>query len=165
VPSLIEVHKKPDRDNQYATAENYNWIRKKGQELGTGILDKLATIVNIGGNHWVAVVIDFQSSQILYGDSLGGTITVEIETVLIWWIHHHTGQQFTTNRLPITRQRDGYSCGIMAWNAVAMNVLPKNYVLIKSESVADERLKVFLHMSERHNNKVGVAFENQNLHY
>ena len=98
-------------------------------------------------------------SQILYGDSLGGTITEEIETVLNWWVHYHTSQQFTTNWLPITRQRDGYSCGMMAWNAVATEVLPKNYMLMKSDSVADERLKMFLHVSERHNDKVGVALK------
>jgi Ulp1 family protease catalytic subunit len=160
VPSLIRVYKKTDRTNQYATAPNYNWLRKKGQEFGTGILDKLATITNVGRNHWVAVVIDFRSLQILYGDSLGGTITEEIEMVLNWWIHHHTGQQFTMNRLPITRQRDGYSCGIMAWNAVATKVLPKNYMLIKSEDVADERLRIFLRVSERHNDKVSYYFEN-----
>ena len=165
VPLLIRVYKGPDQDNQYATASRYNWLRKKGQEFGTGVLDKLATIANIGGNHWVAVVIDFRLSQILYGDSLGGIIPVEIGTVLNWWIHHHTGQQFTINRLPIRRQRDGYSCGIMAWNAVAAGVLPKNYMLIKSEVVADERMKVFLHVLERHNDKMGVAFENQKLHY
>jgi hypothetical protein len=55
VPSLIKVYGKPDRANQYATASSYNWLRKKGQELGTGVLDKLATITNVGGNHWVAV--------------------------------------------------------------------------------------------------------------
>jgi hypothetical protein len=162
MPLLIGAYKKSDRINQYATASSYDWLRTKGQEFGTGILDKLATIANVGGNHWVAVVIDFRLSQILYGDSLGGTITEEIETVLIWWIHHHTGQQFTTNRLPITCQQDGYSCGMMAWNAVATNVLPKNYTLMKSDrdGVADERLKMFLRVSERHNDKVGVAFKN-----
>ena len=51
---------------------------------------------------------------------------------------------------------------MMAWNAVATNVLPKNYMLMKSDrdGVADERLKMFLRVSERHNDKVGVAFEN-----
>jgi hypothetical protein len=160
VPSLIRTYKIPDRVNQYGTASNCNWLRKKGQEFGTGALDKLATIANVGGNHWVAVVIDFRLSQILYGDSLGGTITAEIEMVLNWWVHHHTFERFTTNRLPITCQRDDYSCGILAWNAVATKVLPKNYTLIKSEGVADERLKMFLRVSERHNDKVGVAFEN-----
>jgi hypothetical protein len=159
IPLLIMVHKEPNRANQYATASSYNWLRTKGQEFGTGVLDKLATITNVGGNHWVAVVIDFRLSQILYGDSLGGTITVEIKTVLNWWVHYHTSHQFTTNRLPITRQRDGYSCGMMAWNAVATEVLPKNYMLMKSDSVADERLKMFLRVSECHNDKVGVALK------
>jgi hypothetical protein len=158
VPALIRAYEKPDRANQYATASNCSWLRKKGQEFGTGALDKLATIANVGENHWVAVVIDFRESQILYGDSLGGTITVEIERVLNWWIHHHTGEQFRTNRLPITRQRDGYSCGILAWNAVATKVLPKNYILMKSDDVSDERLKIFLRVLERHNDKVRCCF-------
>jgi hypothetical protein len=37
--------------NQYATASSYNWLRTKGQEFGTGVLNKLATITNVGGNH------------------------------------------------------------------------------------------------------------------
>jgi hypothetical protein len=160
MPLLIGAYKEPDRANQYATASSFNWLRKRGQEFGTGARDKLATIANVGGNHWVAVVIDFRSLQILYGDSLGGTITVEIEMVLNWWIYHHTGKQFTANKLPITRQRDGYSCGMLAWNAVAMEVMPKNYTLMKSDGVADERLKMFLRVSEHHNDKVRVAFEN-----
>lgn len=160
IPTLIRVYEKPNRDDQYATTSSCNWLRRKGQEFGTGALDKLATIANVGGNHWVAVVIDFRLSQILYGDSLGGTITVEIETVLNWWAYHHTSEQFMTKRLPITRQRDGYSCGILAWNAVATEVLPKNYKLMKSDGVADERLKMFLRVLECHNDKVGGCILN-----
>lgn len=53
----------------------------------------------------------------------------------------------------------------MAWNAVAMDILLKKHMLLKSEGVADARLKMFLHVLERHNDKVGITFENYNLHY
>ena len=123
-------------------------------EIPLNILDVILPKKNI-------LVLDILNFSLLamYGDSLGGTITVEIKMVLNWWIHKHTGQQFTTNWLPITHQHDGYSCGMMAWNAVATRVLLKNYTLMKSDNVADERLKMFLHMSECHNNKVGCCFE------
>lgn len=52
IPSLNEVYGNPARDNKYATTKRYNWLRKRGQEFATGILDKLATITNVGDNHW-----------------------------------------------------------------------------------------------------------------
>ena len=51
IPTLIRVYEKPNRDDQYATTSSCNWLRRKGQEFGTGALDKLATIANVGGNH------------------------------------------------------------------------------------------------------------------
>ncbi|KAF8219364.1 hypothetical protein L208DRAFT_1341165 [Tricholoma matsutake] len=69
---LIDVHQMVDRTEHYATVHNYAWIREKEQELATGILDMFITITNVRENHWVALIIDFKSSRILYGDSMGG---------------------------------------------------------------------------------------------
>ena len=88
---LINLSQDADGPELYATAANYAWLRKKGQELATGILEKLVTIANISDNHWIALVIDFKCSKILYGDSMGGTIDDDIEEALTWWIQHHTG--------------------------------------------------------------------------
>ena len=140
---LIDVHQMVDRTEHYATARNYAWIQEKGQELATSILDMFITITNVRENHWVALVIDFKSSRILYGDSMGGTIDEDIKNALTWWIHHHTSRHFTSSYLPITRQRDGHSCGILAWIALATFLFPKTYSLMDAGAVADERLRMF----------------------
>ncbi|KAH9955393.1 hypothetical protein BGW80DRAFT_1188781, partial [Lactifluus volemus] len=151
---LIDLQQDADGPNHYATRANYAWLREKGQELATGVLDMLVTIANIGSNHWVAVVIDFKSSNILYGDSMGGTIDDDIEKALTWWIHHHTGKHFTKGYLPITRQRDGYSCGILAWAALARFLFPGTYVPVDAGLLANERLRMFLRVLDHHNENV-----------
>ena len=102
ITRLVEIYKDPNRTNHYATSEGLAWLRKKGQDFGTGTLEKLVTIANVGRNHWVAVEVDFECSKILYGDSLGGKINEEIETALTWWLHQHSAKHFTTGLLPIT---------------------------------------------------------------
>jgi len=82
----------------------YAWIQKKGQEISTGVYEMLATIANINQNHWVAVVLDFKESRIRYGKSMGGSIDEDLEVMLTWWSHQHTGRHFTTSYLPITWQ-------------------------------------------------------------
>ena len=116
----------------------------------------LVKIANIRDNYWIAVVLDFKSSSILYGDSMGGTINedLDVETALTWWIQQHTGRQFTKGYFPITRQCDGYSCRILAWNALAVFLLPETYSLVDAGKVGDERLRTFLQVSDRHNSKV-----------
>ncbi|KAF8879417.1 hypothetical protein CPB84DRAFT_1632094, partial [Gymnopilus junonius] len=150
---LMEIYHQPDHNEHYLNYANLAWLRNLGQELGTGVLDKLTSIVNIGENHWIAVVVDFQSAEILYGDSLGSTITEEFEETLTWWTFHHTAQHFPVKNLPIMHQRDGYSCSLLTWNALASKLLPEQYSLMDSGSVADKRLKVFLQIIEHHNEK------------
>ena len=119
-----------------------------------GVLETLATIANIGDNHWMALILDFKSLTILYGDSTGGTIDEDTERALTWWIQHHTGKLFTTSCLPITRQQDSHSCGILAWVALAAFLFPERYALVEARVVADERLRMFLRVADRHNEMV-----------
>lgn len=160
---LIDLLRDVGGSNRYATATNYAWLRERGQELATGVLDTMVTLANIGENHWIALIVDFKASRILYGDSMGGTIDEDIEKALTWWIGQHTGTQFTTSYLPITRQQDGHSCGILAWNALAAYLLPAKYLLADARVVADERLKMFLRVSDRHNEKVMCDYISKTL--
>ncbi|PPR06353.1 hypothetical protein CVT26_004627 [Gymnopilus dilepis] len=153
ITKLMEIYGRPDHNDHYLSAPNLAWLRNLGQELGNGVLDKLATIINIGQNHWVAVIVDFQCAEILHGDSLSGTIPAELEATLTWWTFHHTAQHFPIKKLPITQQRDGYSCGLLAWNALATRLLPDQHSLMDSMMVADERLKVLLQVIDRHHEK------------
>jgi hypothetical protein len=160
---LIDLQQDEDGPDRYATGANYAWLREKGQELATGVLDMLIMIANIGSNHWVAVVVDFKSSNIWYGDSMGGTIDDDIEKALTWWIHHHTRKHFTKGYLPITRQQDGHSCGILAWAALARFLFPGTYLLVDAGLLANERLRMFLRVLDCHNEKVSKDYDSQSF--
>ena len=129
--------------------------------MATGVLEMLAMIADIGNNHWVTLIINFKNSRILYGDSMGGTIDEGIKNALTWWIGHHTGRDFVHSYIPITCQRDGYSCGILAWIALAVFLLPETYLLTDARVVADERLQMFLRVSDWHNAKISKNYVSQ----
>jgi hypothetical protein len=157
------------RDGTYDALEGAAWVRRKSQEFATGVYDIFATIVNINNNHWVPILVDFRASKILYGDSMGGAIDEGVEEILTWWTYHHTGVIFTKTYLPTTRQRDGFSCGLLAWNALATYLLPDIHSLIDASDVAKERLKMFLRVVEQHNSIQlevgGVLFATMNFSF
>ncbi|KAG1866765.1 hypothetical protein F4604DRAFT_1501271, partial [Suillus subluteus] len=107
-------------------------------------------VTNINGNHWVATVIDFASSQILYGDSLGSCPDKAFINVLQWWSNHHTGHHFTVGSLEIVHQVDSFSCGLLSVNALAHFFLPSEYPLMDMKKVDDERLKILLEVGRQH---------------
>jgi hypothetical protein len=150
---LSQLH----RDGTYDEDKGAAWVRRQSEELATGVYDIFATIVNLDNNHWVPIVVDFKASKILYGDSMGGAIDDNVEEILTWWTYHHTGVTFTKTYLPITRQRDGFSCGLLAWNALAAYLLPDIYSLVNASDVAKERLKMFLRVVEQHHKVRGVS--------
>ena len=135
---------------EYMTHTSYRWLRGRGQAFGTGTHEQLAFIGLVGGNHWVAVVIDFKEGTVYYGDSLGEKISSALRAILDWWIHLHTNGQFNHCGLPITLQQDGYSCGILAWLALVTFLLRGKYPLVDASHVAEERLKILIHMVEKH---------------
>jgi hypothetical protein len=49
----------------------FAWIQGIGVALVMGECDSLTTMVNIGGDHWVAIALDFEHSVVWYGDSFG----------------------------------------------------------------------------------------------
>jgi hypothetical protein len=48
----------------------------------------LGTMVNVGGDHWVAIALDFEHSAVWYGDSFGRRPVEEVTSVLNWWTFH-----------------------------------------------------------------------------
>jgi hypothetical protein len=68
---LTMLRKGYEEQEQYMTHTSYRWLRALGQAFGTGTREQLAFIGLIGGNHWIAVVIDFKEGTVYYGDSLG----------------------------------------------------------------------------------------------
>lgn len=138
------------------TFQGFRHLRSVGEELARGIFRQLGTIAHVDDIHWIALVLDFESQQILFGDSLGGALNKEVCKVVRWWTELHTGKKFTIATLPISRQIDGYSCGLLAWNALVVHFLPKrSYSLMKPTMVDNERLKVMLRVIQRHHDQVG----------
>ena len=151
---LIDLQKDTAGPDRYAMASSYAWLQVKGQELAMGVLEMLATIANIGDDHWIALILDFKSLTILCGDSMGGTIDEDIERALTWWIQHHTRKHFTTSCLPITCWQDSHSCGILAWVALAAFLFLERNALVEARVVADKRLRMSLQVADCHNEMV-----------
>lgn len=153
----VKLRQAYEDQERYGTGTNYGWLHATGEMLAGGTRDEIGMIANINRNHWVAVCLDFKNHQILYGDSLRDTPNQELVHALKWWTHLHTGHIFMIEDLPISRQTDGYSCGLLAWNALTVYFLRnKNLPLMDPKNVDDERLKVLLRIIERHQDQVGT---------
>jgi hypothetical protein len=143
------------RDTGYCSDNRYfDPLREIGVDMGNGTHKELQYLMNLYNEHWVAVVLDFENLEILYGDSMGGEPSEDLKEILSWWTHIHSGRKFTYGELEITLQRDGFSCGLLAWNALAHRSLPHKHALIDAQEVDDARLKVMLKVIDRHNDRV-----------
>lgn len=151
IPKLKAGYSDQER---YISHRSYRWIRGQGQALGTGARKQLVLIGNVGENHWIALVLDFAQGTIFYGDSLGKKISDNLRELLDWWTHLHTGHHFDYRDLPITHQQDDYSCGLLAWNALVAFLLKGRDTLVNPSCVAQERLRVLLHVAEKHHEEM-----------
>jgi hypothetical protein len=140
-------------------------IHKRGTALGRGDHRYLATITNCFECHWVAIIIDFCTHTIWHGDSLDWAIDPDILMLLEWWTAKHSITKFTVDHLPITHQSDTFSCGLLAWNALANFFLPKQFLLIAPEQVAAEQLQLFLHISDHHQQHSNATGQTSNFNY
>lgn len=115
-------------------------------------------IKNLGNKHWVAFNLNFKESCIRYGDSWGDEPPTELMCAVEWWTYHHTGRNFNRTKLTITTQKDTFSCGLLAHNALAHSANPTKYPLIDAANVDNERLKVLLAVIQRHSDQtVSIA--------
>ena len=107
----------------YNSSKAYKWIRTWGRDLASGQKRYLATIVNQDNVHWTALLLDFKTGTILFGDSYRNSMPPDLQSVLEWWIQHHIRQQFTHKKLTISHQTDHFSCGMLAWYALHCHLL------------------------------------------
>ncbi|KAF7969102.1 hypothetical protein HWV62_28304 [Athelia sp. TMB] len=137
---------------EYKDGRAFEWLWETGIELGNEVHEQLGCLVNVGGDHWVAIIIDARTDEILYGDSLGGDPGEELKTALSWWTRRHTNREFKWGKLTITRQCDGFSCGLFSWNALAHRFYPSKYPLMLADQADDGRLQVLLKVIHCHQN-------------
>lgn len=140
-----EIHSLGEYEGRY-----FARARETGDAMASGLSSCIGFLVNVHGNHWAAVVINFESSTIFYGDSIYKKPPTGFLAALHWWTHHHTGQHFKEESLIITHQQDSFSCGLLSFNALAHHVLPSEYPLILASQVRNGRLKVMLDVIDRH---------------
>ncbi|KAF8800180.1 hypothetical protein BYT27DRAFT_7007350, partial [Phlegmacium glaucopus] len=134
----------------YSTADSFRIYRHIGNDLETGVRDQFGFLANLNQNHWVAVVFDFRTREIWFGDSLGGVATAPVRRILNWWTLFHSGEEFTYRRLPITFQQDSFSCCLLAWDALRVFFSDGKETLLPNRDVAEGRLKVLLQVIHEH---------------
>ncbi|KAF5321301.1 hypothetical protein D9619_000198 [Psilocybe cf. subviscida] len=135
-------------DEEYATSSHYQWMREYGEALVSGKKRYLATIMNHRNVHWTALLIDFSLETIQFGDLKKQPMPANHKSVIEWWIKQHTPTRFTHETMPIARQTDNYSCGMLAWYALRNRLLPLQMVTVPAAMVG--RAEMFVLIATRH---------------
>jgi hypothetical protein len=128
----------------YHTGQQFAWIRAIGDDLMKQE-QALLTMAHLDDDnkHWVGIVINAQDKVIYYGDSLESPIPPDLLETYRWWISQHLTSSFDLQDLPITRQEDGSSCGILADNSLSHFAFPELFLLFKSFEVRAARMSTF----------------------
>jgi len=90
----------------YGTSQGWHWICKLGQD----VIERgqvLLMIYHLGhdNKHWVALVVNGESKQLVYGNSMDHKIPKEILIAYQEWFLRHSSA-FTLEQLPIPKQVD-----------------------------------------------------------
>jgi hypothetical protein len=139
----------------YLKSKRYCAIHELAQNLATGIQDVLETVANVDSNHWIALMVNFRSKKVYYGNSQGGAVDEELRAAYDWWLSVHNETTFEWVRMKITKQRDTYSCGLLAANALAHILDPEQFDLTDPKTVDAERINILSRVINRHKEKVG----------
>ncbi|VDC01763.1 unnamed protein product [Peniophora sp. CBMAI 1063] len=136
----------------YGSSRYVQRQRGLGESLSSGARKAVCMLANVGGNHWVGVVVDFASKKILYGDSMNHDMPELLQNALVWWTAQHSDTSFEIAALETVRQRDGHSCGLLAFNAVGHWCLPSSprYQLMDAQNMYKARLQVLGQILNRH---------------
>ncbi|KAJ6525402.1 hypothetical protein B0H19DRAFT_903606, partial [Mycena capillaripes] len=152
VIALAQAYSNPDA---YRTSSRFGWLRRLGTSFATKDRKRLGTIGNIADNHWITLIVDCEKGIIGYGDGFGSKAPASLRKHLDWWLFEHLATEYRWTDIPVPKQLDGHSCGIMAYFALAYWFDKKRFPLPTSTaaSMADERIKMFLRIVERHERK------------
>ncbi|KAJ7037117.1 hypothetical protein C8F04DRAFT_953189, partial [Mycena alexandri] len=153
--SLARAYSSPD---EYRTDPGLAWLRRVGASFATKDRTRLGTITNKDENHWVTLGIDCEKEHVGYGDGFRGKPSPTLRKHLDWWLFEHLGAKFKWVDIPVAKQNDPHSCGILAYFDLAHWFDSERFLLPKCTvaSMADERLKMFLRIVERHKEKTFV---------
>ena len=98
--------------------------------------------------HWIAYIVDPLTSTISHGDSLGQRIPVELKAALQWWLCGLREKMELPRHLPsferisVTSQDDGFSCGILSTNSLLHHLLPHQFPLVARDKISIKRYRI-----------------------
>ncbi|KZP14370.1 hypothetical protein FIBSPDRAFT_701618, partial [Athelia psychrophila] len=103
-----------------------------GNDLASGLKTKVGMMWFVQDGHWVSTDVSIGHSQctIAYADPEQRALPESVRDPINWWLAAHIKQSLVWGTLECPLQRDGYSCGILANNALAHDFLPEVYPLI-----------------------------------
>lgn len=122
----------------YDTSQAFAQPRSVALRLEAGEHNGLGIVMNIGGDHWVTVALDFTNSLIFFSDPFHNEPINKVTSVINWWTFHHTGRRFNWRKMKVTAQKDSFSCGLLAPNGLAHFYLPDTYQMISAAKVDTE---------------------------
>ncbi|KAJ7307002.1 hypothetical protein DFH08DRAFT_720203, partial [Mycena albidolilacea] len=154
VKALAEACSDPEK---YRTARKFGWLRRLGASFATKDRTRLGTIANKNESHWVTLTIDCDKKAVGYGDGFRAKPSSTLREHVNWWLSEHLGMDFKWSDIPVATQKDPHSCGILGYFDLAHWFDPERFPLPQSTaaSMADERIKIFLRIVERHQKKAG----------
>jgi hypothetical protein len=152
---ILKAYRERDGDGENKRAA----LAAVEHDLVSGYRDSLAGILFVSGNHWTAYMINVKEHSISYGDSFGHNLPVQAKQAFVWWLgellalkNQGVEGQIQHLLLPITRQKDGFSCGILATNALAHYCLPgleETNLLVGKVAIAHYRIRRVLEILRR----------------
>jgi hypothetical protein len=153
VRGLAQAYSDPE---SYRTARRFGWLRKLGASFTMKDRNHLGSIANKSEEHWVALGIDCEKKVIGYGDGFRTKPSASLRKHLDWWLFEHLGTEFKWTDIPVVKQNDPHSCGILAYFDLAHWFDSERFPLPKctATSMAEERIKMFLRVVERHRRMV-----------
>ncbi len=167
---LKNAHRDCQRDgsnNIYEVQRSNKVLREAMEELTSGRKRYFATIQHVNGNHWVPVVLDFETRSLHYGDSLRMTPDADLMAILDWWTVAHTGQQFKAAKLLTTHQTDSFSCGLLSLNALGHFLDEEQFPLLQNDAatLSAARIDILQQILEIHGNEVSCLCIPSNVHH
>ncbi|KAK7035033.1 hypothetical protein R3P38DRAFT_2518524, partial [Favolaschia claudopus] len=141
----------------YNGASRYQKLRELGEDSANGRVNELATVANVDGDHWIALIVNFELRVVHYYDSLERPINAELQEAYSWWIHQHPRNCWSS--LPSLHQHDGHNCGLYAANRVAYYIDPNRYPLLDPMGCPEERLLMLGRILDRHESEVSYKHE------
>ncbi|PPQ87016.1 hypothetical protein CVT24_002722, partial [Panaeolus cyanescens] len=87
IRKIIHLYNSREDGSQVYDPADTSFISKFGQTLATA--HRAAGIFHVRSNHWVAIVIDIQAQDLLYGDSTGAPPDKGTTSALRWFLAQH----------------------------------------------------------------------------